>query len=99
MYSDLGYTGLTQAQALSITIDSLHKLNTQSLTYGCIFIDEACQNCVHLLHSNTCKEHQAAILEVLEYIIYNAPLVVIADAHMDDLTVDFFRAMAPHRDG
>ncbi|WP_414519093.1 plasmid replication protein, CyRepA1 family [Nostoc sp. PCC 9305] len=95
MYSDLGYTGLTQAQALSITIDSLHKLNTQSLTYGCIFIDEACQNLTHLLHSNTCKQHRAAILEVLEYIVYNAPLVVIADAHMDDLTVDFFRSMRP----
>jgi hypothetical protein len=96
MYSDLGYTGLAQAQALSITIDSLHKLNTQSLTYGCIFIDEACQYLTHLLHSNTCKQHRAAILEVLEYIVYNAPLVVIADAHMDDLTVDFFLAMRPH---
>ncbi|ACC84943.1 plasmid replication protein, CyRepA1 family [Nostoc punctiforme] len=95
MYSDLGYTGLAQAQALSITIDSLHKLNTQSLSYGCIFIDEACQYLTHLLHSNTCKQHRAAILEVLEYIVYNAPLVVIADAHMDDLTVDFFRSMRP----
>ncbi|QHG20733.1 hypothetical protein A6V25_28515 [Nostoc sp. ATCC 53789] len=95
MYSDLGYTGLAQAQALSITIDSLHKLNTQSLTYGCIFIDEACQYLTHLLHSNTCKQHRAAILEVLEYIVYNAPLVVIADAHMDDLTVNFFRSMRP----
>ncbi|MCC5612046.1 DUF3854 domain-containing protein [Nostoc sp. CHAB 5834] len=95
MYSDLGYIGLAQAQALSITIDSLHKLNTQSLTYGCIFIDEACQYLTHLLHSNTCKQHRAAILEVLEYIVYNAPLVVIADAHMDDLTVDFFLAMRP----
>ncbi|WP_411268034.1 plasmid replication protein, CyRepA1 family [Nostoc sp. PA-18-2419] len=95
MYSDLGYTGLAKAQALSITIDSLHKLNTQALTYGCIFIDEACQYLVHLLHSDTCKEHRAAILSVLEYIVYNAPLIVIADAHMDDLTVDFFRAMRP----
>ncbi|MHC0067570.1 plasmid replication protein, CyRepA1 family [Nostoc sp. UIC 10890] len=95
MYSDLGYTGLAQAQALSITIDSLHKLNTQALTYGCIFIDEACQYLTHLLHSNTCKQHRAAILEVLEYIVYNAPLVVIADAHMDDLTVDFFLAIRP----
>ncbi|WP_298911440.1 plasmid replication protein, CyRepA1 family [uncultured Nostoc sp.] len=95
MYSDLGYTGLAQAKALSITIDSLHKLNTQALTYGCIFVDEACQYLTHLLHSNTCKKHRAAILEVLEYIVYNAPLVVIADAHMDDLTVDFFRSMRP----
>jgi hypothetical protein len=95
MYSDLGYTGLTKATALSITIDSLHKLCTDSLTYGCVFIDEACQYLTHLLHSKTCKEHRAEILEVLEYIVYNAPLVVIADAHMDDVTVDFFRAMRP----
>lgn len=93
MYSDLGYTGLAKATALSITIDSLHKLNTQALTYGCVFIDEACQYLTHLLHSKTCKEYRAQILEILEYIVYNAPLVVIADAHMDDVTVDFFRAM------
>ncbi|MEA5567618.1 plasmid replication protein, CyRepA1 family [Anabaena sp. UHCC 0399] len=95
MYSDLGYTGMAKAIALSITIDSLHKLNTQALTYGCIFIDEACQYLTHLLLSNTCKEHRAAILEVLQYIVYNAPMVVIADAHMDDVTIDFFRAMRP----
>ncbi|MBW4611504.1 MAG: DUF3854 domain-containing protein [Hassallia sp. WJT32-NPBG1] len=95
MYSDLGYTGLTKATALSITIDSLHKLCTDSLTYGCVFIDEACQYLTHLLHSKTCKEHRAEILEVLEYIVYNAPLVVIADAHMNDVTVNFFRAMRP----
>ncbi|MBD2303482.1 plasmid replication protein, CyRepA1 family [Nostoc sp. FACHB-190] len=95
MYSDLGYAGMTQAQALSITIDSLYKLNTQALTYGCIFIDETCQYLTHLLHSNTCKEHRALILSVLEHIVYNAPLVVIADAHMDDITIDFFMAMRP----
>ncbi|UKP01257.1 DUF3854 domain-containing protein (plasmid) [Nostoc sp. UHCC 0870] len=95
MYSDLGYTGMAKATALSITIDSLHKLNTQALTYGCVFIDEACQYLTHLLLSNTCKEHRAAILEVLHYIVYNAPMVVIADAHMDDVTIDFFRVMRP----
>lgn len=95
MYSDLGYAGLTKATALSITIDSLHKLNTQALIYGCVFIDEACQYLTHLLHSKTCKQHRAAILEVLEYIVYNARLVVIADAHIDDVTVNFFRAMRP----
>nr|WP_246863181.1 DUF3854 domain-containing protein [Dolichospermum sp. UHCC 0315A] len=95
MYSDLSYAGLAKAQALSITIDSLHKLNTQMLNYGCVFIDEACQYLTHLLHSKTCKEYRAQILEVLEYIVHNASLVVIADAHMDDITVEFFRAMRP----
>lgn len=95
IYSALQHGDLAKVQALSITIDSLHKLNTNALNYGCVFIDEACQYLTHLLHSKTCKEHRAAILEVLEYIVYNAPLVVIADAHMDDVTVDFFRAMRP----
>lgn len=95
MYSSVRQGDLANAHALSITIDSLHKLQTDALTYGCVFIDEACQYLTHLLHSKTCKEHRAAILEVLEYLVYNAPMVVIADAHMDDITVDFFRAMRP----
>ncbi|WP_242062355.1 bifunctional DNA primase/helicase, partial [Nostoc punctiforme] len=98
MYSDLGYAGMAQATALSITIDSLYKLNTQALTYGCIFIDEACQYLTHLLLSKTCKEHRALILETLQYIVYNAPLVVIADAHMDDTTIEFFKAMRPENE-
>ncbi|MBD2505226.1 plasmid replication protein, CyRepA1 family [Anabaena azotica] len=95
MYSDLGYVGMAKAKALSITIDSLHKLNTQALTYGCIFIDEACQYLTHLLLSKTCKEHRAIILEVLHQIVYNCPLVVLSDAHMDDTTIDFFMSMRP----
>jgi len=95
MYSAVTQGDLVKANALSITIDSLHKLQTLALTYGCVFIDEACQYLTHLLHSKTCKEHRAEILEVLEYLVYNAPLVVIADAHMDSVTVDFFRAMRP----
>ena len=95
MYSSLNYGDLAKAKALSITIDSLHKLNTEALEYGCVFIDEACQYLTHLLHSKTCREYRAQILEVLEYIVYNATLVVIADAHMDDVTVDFFLAMRP----
>jgi hypothetical protein len=95
MYSSVRMGDLANARALSITIDSLHKLQTDALTYGCVFIDEACQYLTHLLHSKTCKEYRAEILEVLEYLVYNAPMVVIADAHMDDVTVDFFRAMRP----
>jgi hypothetical protein len=95
MYSEVSQGQLAQAPSLSITVDSLYKLQTQFNEYGCVFIDEACQNLAHLLHSNTCKEHRAEILEVLEYIIGKAKLVVLADAHMNDVTVDFFRAMRP----
>jgi hypothetical protein len=93
MYSEVAVGNLAQANALSITLDSLYKLQTQFNQYGCVFIDEACQNLAHLLHSKTCKEHRAEILETLEYIVRNAKLVVLADAHMNDTTVDFFRAM------
>ena len=95
MYSALSQGDLRSALALSITVDSLYKLQTQLNEYGCVFIDEACQYLAHLLHSQTCRSHRAEILEVLEYIIRKAKLVVLADAHMDDVTVDFFRAMRP----
>ena len=95
MYSAISQGDLAKAVGLSITVDSLHKLQTQLNEYGCIFIDEACQYLAHLLHSKTCREHRAEILEVLEFLIRKAKLVVLADAHMDDLTVDFFRAMRP----
>ena len=95
MYSEISQGHLAKALSLSITVDSLYKLQTQFNEYDCVFIDEACQNLAHLLHSNTCKEHRAEILEVLEYIIGKAKLVVLADAHMNDVTVDFFRAMRP----
>ena len=95
MYSALSQGNLAKAVGLSITVDSLHKLQTQLNEYGCIFIDEACQYLAHLLHSKTCREHRAEILEVLEFLIRKAKLVVLADAHMDDVTIDFFRAMRP----
>ncbi len=98
MYSELTQGQLAKADALSITVDSLYKLETELNEYGCVFIDEACQNLAHLLHSNTCKEHRAEILEVLEYIIRRAKLVVLADAHMNDVTVNFFRAMRPEEE-
>lgn len=98
IYSSLSHKDWAKAQTLSITVDSLYKLNTNLLTYGCVFIDEACQYLTHLLHSKTCVSHRAEILEVLEYIVFQAPLVVLADAHMDDITIDFFRAMRPENE-
>ncbi|HAG82412.1 MAG TPA: hypothetical protein DCL61_14930, partial [Cyanobacteria bacterium UBA12227] len=95
LYSDINPDNLSKITALSITVDSLYKLNENLQTYGCIFIDEACQFLAHLLGSKTCKDNQAEILDLLEYLVYNAPLVVIADAHLDDTTIDFFRAMRP----
>ncbi|TBR56503.1 bifunctional DNA primase/helicase [Westiellopsis prolifica IICB1] len=95
IYSSLRCEDWAKANALSITVDSLYKMASNLQKYDCLFIDEACQYLAHLLKSKTCKEHRGAILEVLEYLVYNAKLVVLADAHLDDLTIDFFMAMRP----
>ncbi len=95
MYSAISYGDLSKATALSITVDSLHKLTYVVDTYDCVFIDETCQYLAHMLHSQTCKEFRAEILEVLEYLVGKAKLVVLADAHMDETTIDFFAAMRP----
>lgn len=96
MYSVLSQAELSTSHALSMTADSLYKLqHNLKQPYDCVFIDEACQYLVHMLRSKTCKDHRAEILEVLEYIIHSAKLVVIADAHMDDVTLDFFLSMRP----
>lgn len=95
MYSAVSCGDLGQTKALSITIDSLYKMANSLQAYDCVFIDEACQYLAHLLKSKTCRAHRAEILEVLECVVYRAKLVVLADAHLDDLTVDFFSAMRP----
>ncbi len=95
MYNAISEGELHRASALSITADSLYKIASSLAVYDCVFIDEACQYLAHLMLSKTCKEHQAEILDTLEQVVHTARLVVIADAHIDDVTVDFFRAMRP----
>ena len=95
LYSDLPAGQLDKVNALSITIDSLYKLKTASNRYDCIFIDEARQVMNHALAANTCKQHRHEILMTLMYFMRNAKRVIIADAHLNDNTVDFFKAMRP----
>ena len=95
LYLDLPIGQLDKVDALSITIDSLYKLKTAANRYECIFIDEARQVMNHALSAATCKQHRQEILMSLMYFIRSAKRVIIADAHLDDNTVDFFRAMRP----
>jgi hypothetical protein len=90
MYSDVFSGSMEREAALSITVDSLHKLKTEGNNYDCIFIDEARQVLRHILMATTCKQHRHDIIEILQYLIGNARQVIIADAHLDDYTVDFF---------
>ena len=95
MYTAVNSSDLGKVDALSITIDSLHKMANNLQAYGCLFVDEAAQYLTHLLRSKTCKKFRAEILDVLEYLVRNSKLVILADAHLDDVTIDFFKAMRP----
>lgn len=95
MYSDISSLRLTTVTALSITIDSLYRLADNLQAYGCLLIDEASQFLSHLLTSNTCQKHRLEILQVLKYLVYQAKLVILADAHLDDVTINFFWKMRP----
>jgi Origin of replication binding protein len=95
MYSDLPQVRLDKVDSLSITVDSLYKLKTAGNKYDCIFIDEARQVMLHALAASTCKQYRHEILMTLQYFIGTARQVIIADAHLDDNTIDFFKAMRP----
>ena len=98
MYSDLPAAQLDKANSLSITVDSLHKLKTAANRYDCIFIDEARQVMNHALAANTLRLNRHEILMNLWYFIKSAKQVIIADAHLDDNTIDFFKAMRPENE-
>jgi hypothetical protein len=93
MYSDVFSGSMEREAALSITVDSFHKLKTEGNNYDCIFIDEARQVLRHILMATTCKLHRQDIISKLQYFIRKARQVIIADAHLDDYTVDFFLSM------
>lgn len=93
MYSDVQVGKMEREAALSITVDSFHKLKTEDNYYDCIFIDEARQVLRHILMATTCKLHRHDIISKLQYFIRKARQVIIADAHLDDYTVDFFLSM------
>ena len=95
MYSDLPPGQLDKVDSLSITVDSLYKLKTAANKYDCIFIDEARQVMRHILSAKTCRSNRHEILMTLWYFIRSAKRVIIADAHLDDNTIDFFLAMRP----
>ena len=93
MYSALPPGQLDRVDSLSITVDSLYKLKTAGNKYDCIFIDEARQVMGQILSAQTCIKNRYDIIMTLWYFMRKAKRVIIADAHLDDNTINFFRAM------
>ncbi|WP_088891268.1 plasmid replication protein, CyRepA1 family [Leptolyngbya ohadii] len=94
IYSDYGWN-MWREQWLSLTADSLYKLKTEGNQYDFIFLDEVEQFIYHLLCSDTCKEHRHEILQALKHFIYSAKCIILSDAHLSDLSLQFILAMRP----
>ena len=95
IYLDHGWN-MWREQWLSLTADSLHKLKTEGNVYDFIFLDEVEQFIQHVLCSETCKEHRHEILQALKHFIYSAKCVILSDAHLSDLSINFILAMRPN---
>ena len=91
-----GWTGY------GLCIDSLHPKSQArfkpSNYHGCaLVIDEVEQVILHLLNSSTCKKDRVAILrclrELVNEVIEGDGLIVLQDADLSDLSIDFIRGL------
>jgi hypothetical protein len=80
---------------MSLVIDSLHpnsqaKFNPEKWR-GCILIiDEIEQFLLHLLNSSTCRKKRVEILECFKEVVRNASKIIIADADLSDVSLNYF---------
>ena len=84
---------------LGICWDSLGQLMDRDWSQTLVIVDEAELALVHLLLSSTCKEKRPLILRVLESklreCLANGGMLLIADADLTDLSIDYFKALVP----
>ncbi|MBR8831743.1 MAG: hypothetical protein N5P05_002663 [Chroococcopsis gigantea SAG 12.99] len=92
-------TLLENLDTLGICWDSLWKLKYRDWSNTMVIVDESELALMHLLLSSTCKEKRPLILQTLQNklreCLYNGGLLLLADADLTDLSVDYFRSLVP----
>lgn len=88
LYSSAGVT-IERVPKLAITLDSLYKLTTANNRYDLVIIDEVEQALEHLAASDTCKTYRDKVLAVFEYFIRSTKQVIVADADLSDVALDY----------
>ncbi|ACB54154.1 unknown [Crocosphaera subtropica ATCC 51142] len=87
---------------LGLCWDSLWKLSESQWSNTLIIIDEAELAMNHFLLSSTCSERRAQILATLETLIPEClkqdGCLLVADADLTDLSLNYFRTLAPGTD-
>lgn len=83
----------THVRELTISVDSLWKLVNREESFDIVAIDEIVQVLHHLKESSTCRKDLHRITNVFEEIIHKAKLVIILDAHLNDIATDEILSM------
>ncbi|HEY9846500.1 MAG TPA: plasmid replication protein, CyRepA1 family, partial [Candidatus Caenarcaniphilales bacterium] len=91
LYSDEG-VNIERVSKLAITVDSLPKLPTLANQYDLVLIDEVEQVLDHLVNSTTCKSFRERALLAFEYFCKTAKKVVVLDADLSDVSLDYLCA-------
>lgn len=95
LYSSEGVT-IERVPKLAITLDSLYKLTTAHNRYDLVIIDEVEQALEHLAASDTCKAYRDKVLAVFEYFIRSTKQVIVADADLSDIALDYLSTIRGH---
>ncbi|MEL4896833.1 plasmid replication protein, CyRepA1 family, partial [Crocosphaera sp. Alani8] len=84
---------------LGLCFDSIWKLYNRNLEKTAVFLDESELGLTHLLASSTCKEKRPLLLKSFQKIIHEVlalkGLVLLSDADLTDVSVDYIRSLAP----
>ncbi|PSF35965.1 hypothetical protein C7H19_14550 [Aphanothece hegewaldii CCALA 016] len=92
-------TLLENIETVGICWDSLWKLKERDWSNTLVIIDESELALIHLLLSSTCKDKRPLILQTLEVklreCLTNGGMLLIADADLTDLSINYFQALVP----
>ena len=88
--SEEGYT-----DRIALCVDSLLSINPDTFAGCTLLIDEVCQVVAHLLLSATCQKDgkRPALLARLNWLMRVAGRVIVADADLDDSTLNYLRTL------
>lgn len=90
---------LYNQRRLVVTGDSLHRLRDKNLNlpqFDRVVVDEFNQYLHHVLSSSTCKDNRRVILETFDNLLLRAKGVIVADAHLNRISLDYLKAIRPN---
>ena len=86
-------------KAMGLCFNSLKRLKNKDFSNAVILFDESELTCSDLVTARTIKDERSLILSILETKLKEAlngnGLIVLSDAHLTDVSVDYFKTLCP----